>query len=100
MTPAARMEAAKPSLEQNTRVKWIAQITFDDPGFGNYPPRTFTWEVYVHPDGNREAEALTIARNNWRLGQQWPWLVSVYPAEDLDSPILAPVRSTYGMVSA
>jgi hypothetical protein len=81
------------------REKWIAQITFTDQGFGNYPPRTFTWEVGVNPDGNREAEALHIARNNWSLGRQWPWLVTVYCAEDCDNA-LSHTRSTYGMVSA
>lgn len=82
------------------REKWIAQITFTDPGFSNAPPRTFTWEVFVDTNGsNREGEARYIACNNWNLGRQWPWLVSVYCAEELDNP-LAHTRSTYGMVSA
>jgi hypothetical protein len=83
-----------------TREKWIAQITFDEPGFGNYPPRTFVKDVFVDPDGaDREGEALALARSSWQLAREWPARVSVYCAEELDCP-LAAVRSTYGMGAA
>jgi hypothetical protein len=102
MTYTPQEAAAKRTYRQ----KWLATITLDVDCFGKSlaEPTVYSWECYSYALPNvAESHALHNARTQWVHGRKWPNKITIVPM--FDDPdgcdlLLAPVRSTYGMVSA